>query len=339
MKKSLIYNIIFTGALIFTISGCSHETDTFDGPSLVDRFGPFSVLQDLEVSQSTVDFAAGETAFFTAEFNKNVNWVLEITGTVSGAVKRIEGFERTLNATTALWDGGTTDLPFFTSEVCDVVLTIPEEPSYLGTATIEALSTRSYADVGVLVTDFETAQPGVVQRNFDFKFSALTGRRDDIPAAEGDFFLFLEGTNNGAGDPFFIGLYEILASVTGETYIPVPTTIPEDLYFNFFVYSDGRPYGIAIVDFAVDTDDDGVFNESVDAVINPFGETRLDWVGWRQISFPMSTLGNITQEQLEKLVALRLIMISDDAQQPNPPEAVAYGADFMIFTSGGPLEL
>ena len=97
MKNSYIYNIIFTALFAIVVAGCSHKTETFDGPNLVDRFGPFNVVTDLGVSQPQVDFAAGQTVFFTAEFNKNVNWVIEITGTVSGAVKRIEGFDKSVN--------------------------------------------------------------------------------------------------------------------------------------------------------------------------------------------------------------------------------------------------
>lgn len=322
--------------MALVISSCSHETDPFDGPNLVDRFGEFKVIENLAISQPTVDFAAGETVYFTALFNKNVNWVVEITGMESGAVKRIEGFDSELVTSNATWTGGTTDLPFFKAEMCSVKLLVPEEPSFVDSGEVEVITTIVYD--GSLFIDFEEPDPGVIERNFDFKFLPSSGRRNDIPAGQGDYFLFLEGTNNGVGDPYFIGLYEILASVTGETYIPLPTSVPEELYFNYFVYSDGRPYGIAIVDFATDSNENGIYDTS-DALINPYGETPLDWEGWRQISFPMSTLGNITQEQLEKLVAVRLILISDDAAQPIPPEPVAFGADFMIFTKGGPLEL
>ena len=160
---------------LLVVASCSHETDNFDGPNLVDRFGPFNVVTDLDVSQPTVDFAAGETVFFTAEFNKNIAWVLEITGRESGAVKRIEGFDKSVNASNALWNGGTTVLPLFRSEICDVVLTIPEVPEYMGSATVETLSSRSYANEGVLFTDFEmNFGPEVFVGNFEFEFTLHT---------------------------------------------------------------------------------------------------------------------------------------------------------------------
>jgi hypothetical protein len=338
MNKFIRLNIIlfiFSGLLV---TSCDHETDTFDGPSLVDRFGPFNVTTDLEASRSTVDFANGEEVVFTAQFNKNVNWVLEITGMESGSVKRIEGFSRTIDASNATWDGGTTVLPLFGAEVCTAVLTVPEEPSYTGTATVETVSRKSYADAGVLFTDFETALgPDAFIGNFEFEFTAQTGRQTDNPA-EGDTYFLLEGTDNVVPN-FFVGLVDISATVTGETYVQVPTTVPEDLYFNCFLYSDAGPHGLAIIDFIIDSNDSGEFEDGQDAAVRVSTDYNLaTWEGWRKISHPMSETG-VTQAQLEKLVAIRLLLISDLNAQPDPPLQVDYGIDFMIFTSGGPLVL
>ncbi|MFK7773101.1 MAG: hypothetical protein AB8F94_13220, partial [Saprospiraceae bacterium] len=291
MNKSIFSNIIFTALLVLIISGCSHETDTFDGPNLVDRFGPFSVVTDLEVSQATVDFAAGETVFFTAEFNKNVNWVLEITGTTSGSVKRFEGFNKSINMTNAEWTGGTTVLPLFKNEVCNVVLTVPEEPSYTGNATIETLSAKSYANEGVMFADFETNYGAdVFVGNFEFEFTAQTGRQDDIPA-EGTHYFRLEGTDNVVPN-FFVGLVDISAQVTGQTYVQVPTTVPEELYFNCFMYSDAGPHGLAIIDFIFDTNNSGAFEDGQDLGLRvPVDYNLATWNGWQQISHPMSDIG------------------------------------------------
>lgn len=345
MKNSYIYNIILTSILALAISGCSHETDNFDGPNLVDRFGPFNVVTDLGVSQPTVDFAAGETVFFTAEFNKNVNWVLEITGTVSGSVKRITGFNKSINASNALWDGGTTELPLFGNEVCNVVLTIPEEPTYMGTGTVETLSKKDYSTSGVLYTDFETEfGSDAFIGNFEFEFTAQTGRQTDIPA-EGDHYFRLEGTDDVVPN-FFVGLVELQASLTGQTYAPVPTTVPEALYFNCFLYSDAGPHGLGIIVFFVDGNDNGTYEESGDIPFRlPADYNLATWDGWIQESHPMSEVlengtGNpITQEQLAKIVNIRLLLISDMNAQPNPPLQVDYGVDYMIFTNGSPLEL
>lgn len=336
MNKLSLYRILFSVLIALALVGCDHETEGFDGPNLVDRFGPFNVITDLGVSQSTVDFAAGETVFFTAEFNKNVSWVIEITGTESGAVKRIEGFDKSITSDNAEWNGGTTDLPFFQAEVCNVVLTIPEEPSFTGTATVEAISTRSYADAGVLFTDFES-DLGVDAFIGDFEFELVAQRRNDIPA-EGESYFVMEGTDNVVPN-FFVGLVDISSTVTGSTYVNLPTTVPEELYFNCFMYSDAGPHGLAIIDFFFDSNDDGVFVADQDQGFRvPVDYDLATWEGWQLISHPMSETG-ITQEQLEKLVGIRLLLISNMNAQPDPPLQVDYGIDFMIFTEGAPLEL
>jgi len=51
----------------------------------------------------------------------------------------------------------------------------------------------------------------------------------------------------------------------------------------------------------------------------------------------MSDTG-MTQEELEKIVAIRLILISDLDSQPSPPLPVNFGVDFLSFTVDGPLD-
>lgn len=333
--NKLIYHILFIGIIGALISSCSHDTDTFDGPSLVDRFGDFNVIEGLGISSSTVNFTAGETVYFTAQFNKNIDWVVEITGSESGAVKRIEGFDRELTEENATWNGGTTDLPFFKAEMCTVELLIPEEPDYKDSGTVEVLGAKTYE--GSLFTNFEEdAGADIFFGNFEFDFSPAAGRTDAVPAAEGDFCYLLEGTDNTL-DNFFVGLISINASITDQTYIPLPTTVPEELFFNCFLYSDGTPYTIAVIEFAFDSNDSGAYEDG-DTTFKIEGDFPIQWEGWRHINHPMSEVG-ITQEQLEKLVALRFILISDNNAQPFPREQVGFAVDFITFTQGSPLEL
>ncbi len=336
MNKSIQYTLLTFLGFAFLTLGCQHETDTFDGPFLVDRFGEFAVVTNLEISQPTVDFGAGETVFFTAAFNKNVDWIVEITGTVSGAVKRIEGFDREISASNATWTGGTTDLPFFQAEPCNVRLLVPEEPDFEDAGMVETLSTKIYE--GSLFTDFEE-EPGanIDFGNFEFELTANTGRSDAMPSAQGNFHYFLEGTDDVVPN-FFVGVISIEADIAGDTYVQLPTTVPEDVYFNCFMYSDAGPHGIAVIQFVIDTNDTGNFEDGQDATVQIAGDFPLTWEGWRHINHPMSDLG-ITQEDLERLVAIRFLLISDMNSQPTPPLAVDYGVDFVTFTQGGPLEL
>src|SRR5210317_562622 len=118
MKNSILYIYTIILGLGLALISCNHETDFFDGPDLIDRFGEFKVNSSLAVSQPTVDFAAGESVYFTAAFNKNIDWVIEIKGNESGAVKRITNFDKEITEDNATWEGGTTVLPLFRAEMC-----------------------------------------------------------------------------------------------------------------------------------------------------------------------------------------------------------------------------
>lgn len=335
-KLSFLYGCLAV-LLTLGISGCDHDTEAFDGPSLVDRFGPFTAISALEASQPTADFATGETIFFNATFNKNVNWVLEITGTESGSVKRIEGFSSELNASNATWDGGTTKLPLFKDEVANVVLTVPEVEGFLETTTVETLSNKQYE--GLLFTDFEE-DLGVDAfiGNFEFEFTPQTGRQMDIPA-EGDSYYRLEGTDNVVPN-FFVGLIDLKSEITGNGVLEFPTTVPEDLFFNVFMYSDGGPHGLAIIEFFIDGNDTGTYelDQDTQTFRIPADTDLATFEGWQHISYPMSETG-MSQEDLDKVVAIRLLLISNMNSQPSPPIQVGFGLDYMIFTEGGPLEL
>ena len=332
MKNISLYTVLLLLAMV--VGSCDHETDTFDGPNLIDRFGPFNFTADLEVNRTTVDFSAGQAVRMTAQFNKNVNFVIQITGQESGAVKTIEAFGRQLDDTNAVWDGGTTDLPFFREETCTIELIIPEE-SLTQSVEVEIVGTRVYP--GSLFTDFESGLAGNVEiGNFEFELTPNTGVRMDGNAAQANSYYLMEGTDNVLRN-FFCGLHIIGAGVTGSEYAPVPTTVPEDLYFNAFLYSDGRPHTIAVIEFVFDSNDNGSVDES-DALFKLDGDFPIDWTGWRQISHTMADVG-MTEEQVSKIVGIRLVLISNDAAQPTPPLEVAFGIDFMTFTSGGPLEL
>lgn len=340
MKHSIsfyrILRMVFGVMLLTALFSCDHNTDP-DGPNLIDRFGPFSVVQGLESSRDQVDFSVGEVVTFSAEFNKNIAWVITITGQNSGAVKIIEGFDRIVGVNNATWDGGTTELPFFSAEPCEVIITVPEEPDFADTLQVEILGTKVYP--GLLFTDFEEdAGPDIFVGNFEFELTNNTGRQSTMPSpAQGDFFWLMEGTDDVVPN-FFVGLIAISPMINDVTYVELPTTIPENCYFNFFLHNDGRPHGIAVIQFAFDSNDSGEFEDGIDALFQIEGDFPLDFEGWRQYSHTMADLG-MSQSQLEKIVAIRVLLISDMNAQPNPPLEVRFGIDFMIFTDGAPLEL
>ena len=113
------------------------------------------------------------------------------------------------------------------------------------------------------------------ERFFDI---ATTGVLDDIPAAQGTKYLSMRGTDVTL-DNFFVGLIE-LRNPDSIDYIPLPTTVPENLYFNCFLHSDGSPATIAVIEFVSDRND----NQRWDGGDTPFfkveGDFPIDHNGW-----------------------------------------------------------
>jgi hypothetical protein len=335
--SKLLRGAVLSLVVGLALAGCDHATD-FDGPRLIDRFGDFALLDTLTASQDAVAFSSGESVVFSARFNKQVNWVLEITGQESGAVKRLEGFSEELTAENARWEGGTTELPLFKEEAVEAALFVPAEDSDTTRVTIAVVETREYP--GIVAADFEEdAGSDILLGNFEFEFDLeATGLSAEVPAGQGDFFYLLRSTGGPVvADPFFIGLIRINASITGQTYFPVPATVPEDLFFNAFLYSFGTPNTIAVVQLAVDTNGSGAYEDGQDATF-PIIDQPVDWEGWRAFSIPLSATA-ISPAQTEEIVAIRVLLISDNNNQPSPPLPVDFGIDYITFTAGGPLEL
>lgn len=334
MRHIRIAVTLLLGLAIF--SACEHDTDEPDGPNLVDRFGPFEVIESLAINRTNVDFSAGETVVFTAEFNKNIDWIITIRGSLSGAVKEITGFDKSINAGNATWDGGTTNLPFFKNEPCTVELIVPEEPDFIEEGDVEVIGTKVYP--GMLFTDFEEdLGANVTIGNFEFELTNNIGRQMEPTAGQGDFSWRMEGTDDVVPN-FFVGLAWFSPMINDVTYIELPTTVPSDLYFNFFLHNDGRQHGIAVIQFAYDSNDSGGFEDGIDATFQLDGDFPLNFDGWRQFSHTMADVG-MSAEQLEKIVNISVILISDMNAQPDPPTEVAFSIDFMTFTQGAPLEL
>ena len=322
------------------VAGCDHVTDP-DGPNLVDRFGDFTLLDPLTADRQSVDFDAGQTVTFMARFNKQTDWVLEITGQESGAVRRIEGFSNELTAENARWNGRTTDLPFFKAEPVEAALFFPNEASGDTSRvdlTVEA--PRTYA--GAVLADFEGGDD-IFVGNFEFELQN-SGISSEVPAGEGDAFYLLRGTEPPSGGTrnFFVGLIDIRPQGRGR--FAVPTSVPENLYFNFMLRSFGTPFTIAVVQLIVDGNGTGQYELDQDTVI-PFGDIPVTFdEGWRLFSKPVSALGSadnpqgLTQEQAQNIVAVRVVLISDNNAQPATPQQVAFGIDYITFTAGGPLQ-
>jgi hypothetical protein len=328
-------------AIVFAFASCAERETDPAGPNLFDRFGPFEVEDSLSASAETVDFSQGETISFNNRFNKNVPWVLTITGQTSGGKKIIENFSQDVDANNSTWNGGTTEPPLFRNEMCTVVLTVPEEPQYADTVMIEVTGTRSFD--GDVACDFETLVPSGIQLgDFEFELTPESGRSNDTIAAEGEFFFRLEGLDNttpgGPTNNFFVGLARIFPTANGDeslTYFQVPTTVPEQLYLNLFVRGRNSAFTRIVLGLIIDTNDSGSFEEGQDDVLSLEFDPLYE--GWRLQSFTAADFG-ATQEQLSKVVGIETALISLNNLQPTPRQVVGFEMDYLTFTAVFPLQ-
>ena len=298
--------------------------------------GMFTVIEPLMADQETVNFPAGESVTFTARFNMQVNWVLEIVGQESGAVKRIEGFSDELTDVNARWLGGTSELPLFRSEAVRAELVILNEDTDVLQTGLEVVVPREYE--GDVITGFENDdEVNVVVRDFEFELDGASGPSMEVTAGEGDTFLLLRGTDDVVPN-FFVGLAEI-TSTSGDGYFTVPTNAPEDLYLNAFIYGfgAGSENTIAILEIVVDGNGNGTFDDGADIIFGS-GEIIPGGPGWTVFSRSAADFG-LTPTQTQQIVAIRPILVSNNNTQPSPPLPVDFGLDYLTFTSGGPLQL
>ncbi len=145
---------------VSVLIGCNRSDAEFEGPSLDNVFGDFSVIEDFTVSNSAVDFAGNESTYFNAQFSKQVDWEINITGLQTGAHKVITGLSDNIGAALSTWDGSTTHLPMFAAESCAIkaeVFDASDSLLYQYFDTIQVV-TPKLVD-GLLVADFEDGIP------------------------------------------------------------------------------------------------------------------------------------------------------------------------------------
>lgn len=325
----------------FFLSGC--EQGAMEGPELNDLYGPFSIVDSLEASASTVDFASGESVHFTASFSKKVNWTLTLTGETSGSQKVISDFSKALNVDNATWDGTTSELPVFGAENIQVMLTVEGEVDTMY-ATTSTASTISYD--GVLVADFETSFTSGPNSFIQSGAGMMFGRNNSVHAAgEGEYFYTMRGTVEW---DWLIGMTEFTADDrAGLPTFPLSAN-PNDVYFNIMVFGESsRPESRIQFQFREDENENGTFEAGSEDLLS--SELFIvNWDGWRLISIPYadlapeapgSTSGNgaADSDKIHSITALLLAPKVADSPSglPNPGTA---DIDFMIFTTGGPLK-
>jgi hypothetical protein len=333
MKKNLILGSL--SLLLLAFVACERTEAEFQGPALSNIFGPFSVLEEFDISNRNVDFESGETTTFTAIFSKQVDWTVEIKGLESGAVKRISDFSSELSSANARWNGTTTDVPLFRAEQCAVELRVPSDSLIVyDTLTVESVRQIN----GLVVADFESGfLPGWVlfaQSGADMSFFI----DDEITAAQGNNYYDMGGL---VDFDYLIGYLDFPATVYGgPTYALSPD--PAAVYFNVMLYLPaGISNEIVLFQFMEDDNENGAYSGSSEDMFS-LELTGLD-VGWQLVSIryadlptlingaPSAAIGNGLYEP-HKLNKIRVLFLA------NPASGYSQTLmDYLIFTTGGPL--
>ncbi len=318
---------------VLVFAGCKMDKE-FDGPDLKDLYGKFTVVQDLDISNRSVDFSLNQTTFFTAAFSKNVQWNLQIKGLSSGAVKQITGFSSELIAENALWDGTTTSLPMFRIEDCAVQLTFENEVDTLRD-TLSVVGNR--INQGLLLSDFENGFPTgwtkFVQSGADMSFVV----QENANAAQGNKYYDMGGKVDW---DYLIGLFDIPASLYGAPRFNLNSN-PEAVFFNSFIYKpDTIDNSIILFQFREDDNEDGTYSSNEDMYSFEYRPTEN---GWKQLSLnyadlqtlvngaPTAAIGNGIHEP-NKLLKVSLLFLAN----PTSGYSQSY-IDYMIFTENAPL--
>lgn len=314
---------------------CERDIEEPEGPSIEELFGEFSVLQDFAIDQKIIDLAANESTFFNAQFSKTVDWQIQIIGRESGGIKIIEGTSNFIDQSNSAWSGTTTQIPMFSSEVCDVeLLILNESASYSDSLEVE----NNLQHEGFVVADFENGfdpnWTGFVQSGADMTFT-ITG---DRPAGQGNSYYDMGGLVDW---DYLIGLIDFPAEAYGSPTFDLNPN-GDQLYFNVFLYNDPTIMNeIVLFQFREDDNGDGSFTESSEDLY-AVEFTDLE-AGWQHISVKYSDLNNLINGQPavpngngvhnpDKLHQISVLMLADPA--------TGYSQvlmDYLIFTENEPL--
>jgi hypothetical protein len=316
-------NYIFLLALGLGFVACrKEESNKFDGPSLTDLNGAFVIINGLQASQDSVDFAAGESVHFTADLSKTSAWKITITGQTSGAVKEMTGISSSIGLSQSLWTGNTTNLPIFKAEICKVDLTFTNEPDTL-TVYVKVLTPK--INTGFLISDFESGFNG--------------GWTSFVQAgANMDSYYNMAGTVDW---DWLIGLVNFNASAYGASTFPLSSN-PNNVYFNVMMYGEpGLTNSLVLFQFEEDENGDGAFTSASEDMYSL--QVTVDWVGWKMVSIKYSDIPCLVNgspaapngegtHQSNKIRAINMLHLAN----PNSGFAKAK-LDYMIFTENAPL--
>ncbi len=282
--------------------------------------GPFNITQALAINATPVNFPS--SVYFTAKFSNVKNWILTITGSTSGAVKKITGSSITLSSSNTSWNGSSDTAFFFRAETCQAVLSF-QDTSLTETVNFTIATPKTHP--GYLINDFEESAFGsYLGSNNGTYFDAPDQATSTIdlftfsPAIEGNKVLRFDC--NDVNSSYYTG--GVFHNSTASNY-GIASMSSDSLYLNLFVY--GYASGNASLSIEIMESDGDRWQPA---------QFSVTWTGWKLVSLKFSQMsdhlgtGNITRES-NKINTVNISMNS-------VPQGLNCKAlvDYLIFTKG-----
>lgn len=338
---------ILTIISIILFLGCTK--DEVEGPLINDIYGFFEITQPLTISNKNPDFSTNEVVKFQMGFNKNIDWKISITGLVSGSNKVISGFSNSLDSNLNIWNGTTSQFPFFEQEYCAIELTFLNESDTLRD-TIEIMAPQLYTD-GFIVADFENGFPtDAFNKPQGGNTLATFVISDDVPLL-GNYYFQMGGMINY---DWALGKIEFKLDYSSNQI----SSSPDDFYLNLGIFSDTVDLHTGQFVNVLISESDEPFDPDNNSVANIFDSNEevyklklyIDWEGWKLISIRYSdfvatnsTAGVVFERNPNDIKGIRIACQAcpSGGTSPSCPEnldrMVRTDLDHIIFTENDAL--
>ena len=276
--------ILFFGLVCF-LHSCTKKV--FEGPSIENLYGDFEIIESLQLTNKNPSFSNNEQVGFHCEFNKPVQWKITISGLSTGANREIAGFSNLIDSNIIFWNGGPSQIPFFSEEFCSIELTFENEIDTLRD-TISIVSTKTYEN-GIWLENFEDGFPvnGLIYYNSDGGDMTFSVANDD--ALLGNSYFKMGGRVNW---DWALGTIDLPLNITNIS------SNSDDLYINIGILSDLQDlHAGQFINILISEETDTPFNDNPNNNASDLFESTMevykmkipvDWDGWQMKSFKYS---------------------------------------------------
>ena len=322
----------------------------FEGPSIEILYGEFELIKPFKLTNKNPDFSSNEQVGFHCEFNKPIEWKITIEGLSTGANREITGFSNAIDSNMIVWNGGPSQVPFFSEEICSIKLTLGNEIDTLRD-TITIVSAKPYEN-GVWIEDFEDGVPTDALVYFNTEGGDMTFSTANDDALLGSSYFQMGGRVNW---DWPLGNLDLPLNITNFSQTS------DDLYINIGILSDLNDLHTGqFINILISEETNTPFNENLNNNASDLFESTMeiykmkvpvDWDGWQMKSFRYSDFEPVSPNNQDinfnrnpnDIKAIRISCQACPSSSGNPvcPEnfmkVVRTDIDHIIFTTNSSL--